>query len=168
MEGGGIDAGDFERLLYVLLSALDGFQNVQWLMHSNAADRGRDLSVERVLTDGSGMVRTERVIVQAKHWLSKSVGVDEISTNVAQMKLWEPPLVDGLIVATSGRFTTDAVSWVENHNQRGVAPPGSSSGPTVDSRVCCPVTPRSRRSSSCANVTGPLARRVREPKVRRS
>lgn len=117
-----IDASDFERLLYVLLGSLDGFQNVQWLMHSNAADRGRDLSVERVLTDGSGAVRTERVIVQAKHWLSKSVGVDEISTNVAQMKLWEPPLVDGLITATSGRFTTDAVSWVENHNQRGVAP----------------------------------------------
>lgn len=106
----------------MLLHALQGFQNVQWLMRTNAPDRGRDISAERVLSDGAGAVRTERVIVQAKHWRSKSVSVDEVSLNVAQMKLWEPPLVDGLVIATSGRFTADAVAWVEAHNQRGVAP----------------------------------------------
>jgi hypothetical protein len=33
------------------------------------------------------------------------------------MRLWEPPRVDVLIVATSGRFTTDAIDWAERHNQ---------------------------------------------------
>ena len=33
------------------------------------------------------------------------------------MELWQPPRVDVLVVATTGRFTTDAVSLVERHNQ---------------------------------------------------
>jgi hypothetical protein len=74
------------------------------------------------LVDGTGGTRTERVIVQAKHWQKRSVGVPEISTNVAQTKLWQPPVVRVLIVATSGRFATDAVAWVEQHNERGEVP----------------------------------------------
>jgi hypothetical protein len=34
-----------------------------------------------------------------------------------QMKLWEPPRVDELIVVSSGRFTTDAVDYIERHNR---------------------------------------------------
>jgi hypothetical protein len=33
------------------------------------------------------------------------------------MTLWEPPQVDFLTVATSGRFTTDAIQFVEKCNQ---------------------------------------------------
>jgi hypothetical protein len=33
-----------------------------------------------------------------------------------QMKLWEPPRLDNVIVATSGRFTTNAVEAIERHN----------------------------------------------------
>jgi hypothetical protein len=33
------------------------------------------------------------------------------------MALWEPPRVDCLVVAISGRFTTQAVHWIEKHNQ---------------------------------------------------
>ena len=33
------------------------------------------------------------------------------------MKLWEPPRVDVHVIATSGRFTSDAVAVVEKHNQ---------------------------------------------------
>jgi hypothetical protein len=32
------------------------------------------------------------------------------------MKLLEPPPVDVVIIATSGRFTADAVAWVDSHN----------------------------------------------------
>jgi hypothetical protein len=32
------------------------------------------------------------------------------------MSVWEPPPVDVLVIATSGRFTADAVRWIENHN----------------------------------------------------
>lgn len=113
---------DFERLLYDLLRAFEDHQNVQWLMRTRAADRGRDLSMERVIRDSTGGVRTERIIVQAKHWLTRSVGPTEIQANVAQVDLWEPPTVHGLIIATSGRFSSDAVLWAEKHNDTGNAP----------------------------------------------
>lgn len=74
-----------------------------------------------MLQDGSGGVRTERVVVQAKHWLSKSVGPVEIQDAVARVKLWRP-LVRGLLVVTSGRFTTDAVAYAEQYNETGEAP----------------------------------------------
>lgn len=117
-----LDDSGFERLLFDLLQSLPGHQNVQWLMNTRAADRGRDLSLERMIQDGTGGVRIERVIVQAKHWLSKSVGVADVSSTLANIKLWQPPLVRGLVIATSGRFTSDAVSWTEQHNESGAAP----------------------------------------------
>ena len=95
---------------------------MQWLQRTRAADRGRDLSCERVIHDGAGGVRTERVVVQAKHWKTKSIGVSEISTNVANMDLISPPIVRVLVFATSGTFTLDAVDWCERHNGKGVAP----------------------------------------------
>jgi hypothetical protein len=33
------------------------------------------------------------------------------------MELWQPPRVDGLVIATTGRFTADAVALIEQHNQ---------------------------------------------------
>lgn len=113
---------EFERLLYDLLAAFPDHQNVQWLTHTRAPDRGRDLSMERVLHTATGTVRTERVLVQAKHWLTKSVGPAHMEATVAGVKLWQPPVVRGLIVATSGRFSADAVAYTEQHNNTGAAP----------------------------------------------
>ncbi|MFE5890470.1 restriction endonuclease [Streptomyces sp. NPDC056462] len=112
----------FERLLYDLLRDIPEHQNVEWLMQTRAPDRGRDLSMDRVLRDGSGGVRTERVIVQAKHWRSRSVNAAAVSETATAGKLWGPPLVRGIVIATSGRFTADAVSWAERHNSEGNAP----------------------------------------------
>lgn len=112
-----IDATGFERLLFDLFKSFPKYQNVQWLTHTNASDHGRDLSAERRLDDGSGGVRTERVIIQAKHWVTKSVGIQEVSANLAAIKLWEPPTVQALIIATSRYFSTDAITWIEKHNQ---------------------------------------------------
>lgn len=117
-----LDANQFERLLFDLFKNFSTFQNVQWLTKTNAPDKGRDLSAEWVLDDGTGGVRTERVIIQAKHWLSQSVGVAELSANLAYTKLWEPPKVQALIIATSGHFSVDAIQWAEKHNGEGVAP----------------------------------------------
>jgi hypothetical protein len=123
LQWGRLDDDGFERLLYDLLRAFPEFyKNVQWLMKTRAPDRGRDLSVDRHLRTGLGSVRVERVIVQAKHWLSKSVGPAEVTGTLASIKLWEPPIVRSLIMATSGRFTTDAVQWVEKHNNEGQPP----------------------------------------------
>lgn len=117
-----LDDDGFERLLFDLLRSYSKHENVQWLMRTRAPDRGRDLSMERTLNDGTGGVRRERVIVQAKHWRSRSVGVKEIATTVAQCEHWQPPPVRGLIIATSGRFSADAVDWTEKHNERAALP----------------------------------------------
>lgn len=107
----------FERLIFSLVSAQSGYENPEWLMHTNATDRGRDVSVYRVFADPLGGTMRHRVIIQCKHWLSKSVALADIASLKEQMKLWEPPRVDVHVIATSGRFTSDAVTYVERHNQ---------------------------------------------------
>ncbi len=111
-----LDPEGFERLVFNLIGDADGYENPLWLTRTNAPDRGRDLSVERVRTDSlSGVVR-QRVIIQCKHLLTTSVRMEDVSAVVAAMNLWEPPPIDVLVVATSGRFTTNAVDWIERHN----------------------------------------------------
>jgi hypothetical protein len=117
-----LDAEGFERLLYDLLRDFPDYENVQWLMQTRAADRGRDLSLDRVLRDSTGGVRNERVMVQAKHWLKRSVGPKDLADTMAEIELWEPPVIHGLIVATSGRFSADAVALAEKHNNSGSLP----------------------------------------------
>jgi hypothetical protein len=112
-----LSAEAFERLIFSLVSGQSGYENPEWLMHTNAPDRGRDISVWRVFVDALGGTIRHRVIIQCKHWQSKSVALSDISALRDQMKLWEPPRVDVHVIATSGRFTSDAVSWVEKHNQ---------------------------------------------------
>lgn len=107
----------FERLIFALISLEPGYENAEWLMKTNAPDRGRDLSVYRVHEDPLAGTIRQRVIIQCKHWQSKSVGPTEVATLREQMKLWEPPRVDVHIIATSGRFTSDGVSIIEKHNQ---------------------------------------------------
>lgn len=115
------DAG-FETLLYDLVRSYPSHSNAQLLMRTNASDRGRDLSFQRQMVDDTGTVRVERIVVQAKHWLSKSVSVVELTTLLGQMSLWEPPTVHGLVVATTGRFTSDAVAFAERHNDKSLRP----------------------------------------------
>ena len=108
---------EFERLIFSLIGETPGYENPQWLQHTNASDRGRDLSVVRVDTDPLEGVRRHRIIIQCKHWLSRSVGPGDVSDVRSQMELWQPPRVDGLIIATTGRCTADAIALVEQHNQ---------------------------------------------------
>lgn len=107
---------EFERLLFVLISDEKSYENPEWLMRTNAPDRGRDLSAYRVYSDPLGGTVRQRVVIQCKHWLSRSVGASEIVLLKEQMKLWEPPRVDVHVIATSGRFSSDAVAIVEKHN----------------------------------------------------
>jgi hypothetical protein len=108
---------DFERLIFSLISSEASYENPEWLTRTDAPDRGRDLSVYRVFTDPLSGTTRQRVIIQCRHWLTRSVGPSEVSLLRDQMKLWEPPAVDVHVIATSGRFTTDAIALVEKHNQ---------------------------------------------------
>jgi hypothetical protein len=111
-----LDEEAFERLVFNIISDAAGYENPLWLTKTRAQDRGRDLSVDRGLADSlSGMTR-QRVIIQCKHWLTRSLTATDVSSAVAAMKLWEPPPVDVLIIVTSGRFTADGVTWIEKHN----------------------------------------------------
>ena len=106
---------DFERLVFNLIDQTKGYENPQWLTHTNAADRGRDLSVERILQDALAGSRKQRVILACKH--TNKVNLKVVSELQVQMRLWNSPRVDELIVVTTGRFTTDAIDWIEKHNQ---------------------------------------------------
>jgi hypothetical protein len=112
---------EFERLAFTLICAEPGYENPEWLMQPNAPDQGRDLSVLRVIVDPlTGTIRN-RVIIQCKHWLSRSVNISDVTALIGQMKLWEPPRVDVHIIATTGRFTSNAVTYIEKHNQSDTA-----------------------------------------------
>jgi hypothetical protein len=108
---------DFERLVFLMISEAPGYENPEWLQRTHAPDRGRDLSVVRVEQDPLGTVRRYRTIIQCKHWLSRSIGPNDVAEARSQMELWQPPRVDALVIATTGRFTVDAISFVEQHNQ---------------------------------------------------
>ncbi|HWZ42455.1 MAG TPA: restriction endonuclease [Candidatus Saccharimonadales bacterium] len=112
-----LDNEGFERLIFALISAAPGYENPAWLMSTNAPDRGRDLSVIRVINDPLGGVMRSRVIIQCKHWLKRSISPADVAALKEQMTLWTPPRVDVLVIATSGRFSADAVGAIENHNQ---------------------------------------------------
>jgi len=111
-----LDDESFEGLVFRLLSDAPEYENVRWFTKTNAPDRGRDISADRVIRDSLGGTTFKRVIVQCKHWLSKSVGPSDVSSVAGQMDLWGPPRVDVVIIATSGRFTTDAVDMAERQN----------------------------------------------------
>lgn len=113
---GSLNPENFERLIYSLISGTPGYENAAWLTKTYAPDRGRDLSVIRVAHDQLGGVLRSRVIIQCKHWLTRSVAVADVAEVRAQMQFWEPPRVDVLVIATSGRFSSDAVSIIERQN----------------------------------------------------
>lgn len=111
-----LDDAGFERLIFNLIGSTPGYENAEWLMKTRAADIGRDLSVTRVINDALSGTSRSRVVIQCKHWLSRSMNADDIGPAFTQMALWRDPPVDVLIIATSGRFTATAVQWIEKHN----------------------------------------------------
>ena len=113
---------DFERLMLELLRQAPGYENPNLLMPTNATDRGRDVEAIRVAEDVLAGSKRYRVIVQCKHWREKSVGRSELVNCIEAVKLWEPPRVDVLVVATTGRFSQDSVATAESRNHRGDLP----------------------------------------------
>jgi hypothetical protein len=117
-----IDDETFEALIFELIRGTNGYENANWLMRTRAADRGRDIEVYRVISDPLGDTKRRRVIVQCKHWQTRSVGRDELVGCIEAVKLWEGDRVDTLIVATSGRFTQDAVALKERYDRERSVP----------------------------------------------
>lgn len=120
---GRLDAEGFEHLLSRLLEESGSYQDITRLMSVNAPDAGLDVEAYRIVGDGLTEPRRERVLVQAKHWPKRGVNASEIADLVhAKIPLWEGTPVRGLIVATTGHFTQDAVRWVNAHNDAAKRP----------------------------------------------
>lgn len=99
-----------------MISDAAGYENPQWLTRTRAPDRGRDLSVDRVAADSLGGTRRSRVMIQCKHWTLRSVGPTDAADAIVQAQLWTAPPFDVVVLATTGRFSTDAIAWIEGHN----------------------------------------------------
>jgi Restriction endonuclease len=117
-----IDDEGFERLIFNLISNTVGYENPRWLTKTYAPDGGRDLSVERVYSDLLGGTKRQHVIISCKHWLSRSIDPDVVNSALARVSLSEPPPVDVVVIATSGRFTNDAVRVIDHHNNARLRP----------------------------------------------
>lgn len=112
----------FERLIFQLVVETEGYENVDWLMHTNAPDHGRDISATRLRRDPLSGHSSQRVAIQCKHWLSRAVRDFDVNQAIVSISHWEDPPFDIVVIATSGRFTSDAVAWIERHNSRGERP----------------------------------------------
>jgi hypothetical protein len=111
-----IDDEDFERLMFSLIGSVASYENPEWLTKTNAPDRGRDLSVTRVSVDPLSGTTRSRVIIQCRHRQNSSVSVSDVATLKLQMSSWGDPRVDVLTIATTGRFSADAVAAIEKQN----------------------------------------------------
>lgn len=105
----------FERVVFELITNVAGYVNPEWLMETNAPDHGRDLSVTRIVADLLSGEQRQRVIVQCKLW-KRSISDTDIAATLTRILHWEPPKVDIVVFATSGRFTADGVRYVERNN----------------------------------------------------
>ncbi|MGO9607013.1 MAG: restriction endonuclease, partial [Candidatus Binataceae bacterium] len=63
----------------------------------------------------TGTIRS-RILIQCRHRMTKSISPSDIATLKEQIGTWEPLKVDIFIIATTGRFTSDAVAAIEKHN----------------------------------------------------
>jgi len=117
-----IDSASFERLIFQLLVETEGYENVEWLMHTNAPDHGRDVSAVRLRRDPLSGHSSQRVAVQCKHWLTRPVRDTDVSSAIVSISHCQDRPFEVLVIATSGRFTSDAVAWIERHNSRGERP----------------------------------------------
>jgi hypothetical protein len=106
----------FERLVFNLICDSPGYVNAAWLTKTTAADHGRDLSAIRIRTDALCGERRDRVIIQCKRW-ERSITDTDVADTLVRLKHWEPPRIDVVVFATSGRFTENGVRYIERHNE---------------------------------------------------
>jgi Restriction endonuclease len=117
-----LDDDAFERVVLGIVESLEGYENARRLMKTRAADKGRDLSADRIIRDGLGGTRRVPIMIQCKHYQSRSVDIDECIKSVEQAKLWTEANFRVVIVATSGHFTQQAVEWLEKRAADGLLP----------------------------------------------
>ena len=122
IDWGSLSDHQFEAVIFEIIRSAEGYENANWPMKTNAPDRGRDIEAYRVIPDALSKTRRLRVMIQCKHWQSRSIGRSDLIQSIEAIKLWEPPPIDVVIVATSGRFSQDAVAVAERKEAAGRRP----------------------------------------------
>ncbi|WP_394825818.1 restriction endonuclease [Pendulispora albinea] len=117
-----IKATDFGELFVELVTDVGGYEDVQWLTHTNARGLSRTLSATRRRDDPLVGTIYERVIIQFRHWPAKSIGERELAKACAKMSLWRASHAHVMVVVTSGTFTSNAMLWTQSHNAAGKHP----------------------------------------------
>jgi hypothetical protein len=115
-----LDDEDFERLIFSLFSSTDGYKNVSWLTETRAADRGRDLAVDRMTVDTLAEPFANASSSSARPGDPRSVQ-PTARPRLRHSACGSRPR-DLLIIPTTGRFSADAVMWIERHNNDGARP----------------------------------------------
>ncbi len=116
-----LDDERFERLIFSLISDTPGYENPEWLMQTRARSRSRPFRHARRPGRAVGhfaLPRRDPVQALAEPKCEPAGG----GCGARLDSDMESPRVDVLIVATSGRFAADAVTWVETHNATGTTP----------------------------------------------
>ena len=116
-----VDQETFERMVFDLLRSAGSYENVEWLMKTNAPDRGRDISAVRVIVDELGGTKRSDVVIQCRRWITRSIGIQEIVVLLEKVGLWSRKF-STIIIVTSGMFTQDAVEWREKRELNGESP----------------------------------------------
>jgi hypothetical protein len=86
------------------------------MTNTKAPDRGRDLTAERVRADSLSGTLRQRIVFECKAWPDKPISATTVGDAVTKAGLWDPPF-EVLVIVTTGRFSIDAVAWIENHNR---------------------------------------------------
>ncbi|MGY3553401.1 restriction endonuclease [Williamsia sp. R60] len=111
----GLSPTDFEDFCFDLMSAV-GFQNVDWRKGtptpSSPADQGRDIVAEHAHADVDGFGYTQRWFVDCKHYTSKGVPPDALTSTMAWAESERPDVV---LFVLSGFLTNGAKNWLQNY-----------------------------------------------------
>ena len=111
----------------LLISNEAGYENPEWLMQTRAPDRGRDLSVTRTTTDALSGTLRHRVVIQCKHWQTKSVSLQDAALAKEQMARGPIHESMSLSLQRAGVSLKAPLSGLKNTIQR-VFIPGSKCG----------------------------------------
>lgn len=105
----------FENLCTDLLDSSPNWENVTWLTHTNASDRGRDIKANWVIKDETRGTVREKCLIQCRHKIRGSVSASDIHelSNILRTH----GNFDIYIIITSGKFTDGAIQSVESHNE---------------------------------------------------
>ena len=101
-----IDDQTFERLIFTLISDTPGYENPEWLMQTRAPDRGRDLSVMRVILDERNQsihwtTRLPPIRKKFDRWVANAIGAGTPSPSAPWlMAFGGVPLLGSLALVT--------------------------------------------------------------------